>query len=130
MTANDGVEFYDATYNGDSIFSSVKMGQIEVFYPSWPGGYRDEIGYLASVAPAGGTPVTDLGDGFEVRQLFTEFLAWPNCVCCYRYEEIIRFYADGSMDLDFISHGPGCDDPMIYRAFWRIDLELAGRNER
>ena len=126
MTAHDGVEFRDATYNGDSIFSSVKIGQVEVFYPSWPGGYRDEVGFAASVEPADGTDVTDLGDGFEVRQLFTEFLTWPNCVCCYRYEQILRFYADGTLDLHFISHGPGCDDPMIYRTFWRIDLDLDG----
>ena len=126
MTAHDGVEFRDATYNGDSIFSNVKIGQVEVFYPSWPGGYRDEVGYAASVQPADGTQVTDLGDGFEVHQLFTEFLSWPNCVCCYRYEEILRFYADGSLDFQFISHGPGCDDPMIYRTFWRIDLDLGG----
>jgi hypothetical protein len=126
MTAHDGVEFRDATYNGDSIFSDIKIGQIEVFYPSWPGGYRDEVGYAASVRPADGTHVTDLGDGFEVRQLFTEFLSWPNCVCCYRYEQILRFYADGTLGLHFISHGPGCDDPMIYRAFWRIDLDLDG----
>jgi hypothetical protein len=127
MTANDGVEFREATYNGDPIFSSVKIGQIEVYYPSWPGGYRDEVGYAASVQPADGTHVTDLGDGFEVRQLFTEFLSWPNCVCCYRYEEIIRFYEDGTLDLHFISHGPGCDDPMIYRTFWRVDLDLDGQ---
>lgn len=126
MTAHDGVEFRDATYNGDSIFSSVKIGQVEVFYPSWPGGYRDEVGFAASVEPADGTHVTDLGDGFEVRQLFTEFLTWPNCVCCYRYEQILRFYADGTLGLHFISHGPGCDDPMIYRTFWRIDLDLDG----
>ena len=126
MTAHDGVEFRDATYNGDSIFSNVKIAQIEVYYPSWPGGYRDEIGYFASVQPADGTHVTDLGDGFEVRQLFTEFMSWPNCVCCYRYEQILRFYEDGTLDLHFISHGPGCDDPMIYRTFWRIDLDLDG----
>ncbi|HSR31693.1 MAG TPA: hypothetical protein VLY63_14090, partial [Anaerolineae bacterium] len=126
MTAHDGVEFRDANYNGDSIFSSVKIGQVEVFYPSWPGGYRDEVGYAASVEPADGTHVADLGDGFEVRQLFTEFLTWPNCVCCYRYEQILRFYADGTLGLHFISHGPGCDDPMIYRTFWRIDLDLDG----
>ncbi len=130
MTAHDGVEFRDATYNGDFIFSDIKIGQVEVFYPSWPGGYRDEVGYAASVEPADGTHVTDLGDGFEVRQLFTEFLTWPNCVCCYRYEQILRFYADGTLGLHFISHGPGCDDPMIYRTFWRIDLDLDGlKNE-
>ena len=126
MTAHDGIEFRDATYNNDSIFSNVKIAQVEVYYPSWPGGYRDEIGYAASVQPADGTHVTDLGDGFEVRQLFTEFMSWPNCVCCYRYEQILRFYDDGTLDLHFISHGPGCDDPMIYRTFWRIDLDLDG----
>jgi hypothetical protein len=38
----------------------------------------------------------------------------------------LRFYADGTLGLHFISHGPGCDDPMIYRTFWRIDLDLDG----
>lgn len=123
MTANDGIEFYDASFDGNSIFSSVKIGQVEVYYPSWPGGYRDEIGYSASVHPYYGTNVSDLGDGFEVRQLFTEFLRWPNCICCYRYEQIVRFFADGSFELDFISHGPGCDDLSTYRPFWRIDLD-------
>ena len=126
MTADDGVNFRDATYNDQLIFTSAKIGQVEARYPSWPGGYRDEVGYAASVEPADGTHVADLGDGFEVRQLFTEFLTWPNCVCCYRYEQILRFYADGTLGLHFISHGPGCDDPMIYRTFWRIDLDLDG----
>jgi|GEM_PF-2229801 len=124
MTANDGIEFYDASYDGNLIFSSAKIGQVEVYYPSWPGGYRDEIGYSASVHPYYGTNVSDLGDGFEVQQLYTEFLRWPNCICCYRYEQIIRFFADGSFELDFISHGPGCDDLSTYRPFWRIDLDI------
>lgn len=124
MTANDGIEFYDASFDGTPIFSSVKIGQVEVYYPSWPGGYRDEIGYSASVHPYYGTNVSDLGNGFEVRQLFTEFLRWPNCICCYRYEQIVRFFADGSYELDFISHGPGCDDLSTYRPFWRVDLDI------
>ena len=127
MTAHDGVNFRDATYNGAPIFSSIKIGQVEVWYPSWPGGYRDEIGFQASVPPKFGTQVTDLGDGFEVRQLFTEPFDWPNCICCYRYEEIITFYADGGFEPRFISHGPGCDDPSTYRPTWRLDLNLDGQ---
>ncbi|MFQ5436807.1 MAG: hypothetical protein ACE5FD_18275, partial [Anaerolineae bacterium] len=126
MTAHDGVLFRDATYNGQTIFSSAKIGQIEAWYPSWPGGYRDEIGFAATVPPFGGTQVTDFGNSFEVRQLFTEFTFWPNCICCYRYEEVIRFYGDGSLDFRFVSHGPGCDDLSIYRPFWRIDIDLDG----
>ncbi len=126
MTANDGINFRDATYNGHLIFSSAKIGQIEAWYPSWPGGYRDEIGFAATVPPFGGTEVNDLGDGFEIRQLFTEFTRWPNCICCYRYEETIRYYDDGRFELLFVSHGPGCDDLSIYRPFWRIDLDLDG----
>lgn len=124
MTAHDGVNFRDATYAGKEVFSSIKIGQVEVWYLSWPGGYRDEIGYQASVPPKFGTIVTDLGDGFEVRQLFTEPFNWPNCVCCYRYEQVIRFYEDGSFEPRFISHGPGCDDPSVYRPVWRIDLDI------
>lgn len=127
MTANDGINFRDATFNGQSIFTSVKIGQIEAWYPSWPGGYRDEIGFAASVPPFEGTEINDLeGEGFEIRQLFTEFERWPNCICCYRYEEIMRFYADGRFELRFVSHGPGCDELSVYRPFWRIDLDLDG----
>ncbi|MCP4418892.1 MAG: c-type cytochrome [Chloroflexi bacterium] len=124
MTAHDGVLFRDATYNDDTIFSSIKITQIEAWYPSWPGGYRDEIGFAASVPPFADTVVTELEDGFEVRQMFTEFTHWPNCICCYRYEQIIRFFADGSFEPRFVSHGPGCDDLSIYRPFWRINLDL------
>ena len=126
MTANDGINFRDATYNGQTIFSSAKIGQIEAWYPSWPGGYRDEIGFAATVPPFGDTLINDLGDGFEVRQIFTEFTRWPNCICCYRYEEIMRFYADGRFQPRFVSHGPGCDDLSVYRPFWRIDVDLDG----
>jgi hypothetical protein len=126
MTANDGVNFRDAYYDGQLIFSSAKIGQVEAWYPSWPGGYRDEIGFNASVPPFGDTQVEDLGDGFEVRQLFTEFTNWPNCICCYRYEQVVRLYDDGRLEFRFVSHGPGCDDLSVYRPFWRIDLDLDG----
>ena len=124
MTAHDGVNFRDATYDGTLIFTSAKIGQVEAWYPSWPGGYRDEIGFNAAVPPFGDTEINDLGDSFEVRQLFTEFTRWPNCICCYRYEEIIRFYADGAFEFRFVSHGPGCDNLSEYRPFWRINLAL------
>lgn len=126
MTANDGINFQDATYNGIPIFASAKIGQIEAWYPSWPGGYRDEIGFAASVPPFGGTEITDLDGSFEVRQVFTEFTRWPNCICCYRYEQVIQFYEDGRFEPRFVSNGPGCDDLSIYRPFWRIDLTLDG----
>jgi hypothetical protein len=124
MTPHDGINFFDATFDDTPIFKSAKISQVEVFYPSWPGGYRDEIGYGASVPPYFGTHVMEFADGFEVSQLYTEFLRWPNCICCYRYEQIIRFYADGTFKPLFVSHGPGCDDLSNYRPFWRIDLEL------
>lgn len=126
MTANDGLNFRVATYNGQTIFSSLKIGQTEVWYPAWPGGYRDEIGFNASVPPHFGTLVEDLEYAFEVRQLYTEFLRWPNCICCYRYEQVLRFYADGAFELRFVSHGPGCEDLSQYRPMWRIDLDLGG----
>ena len=129
MTADDGVDFYDATYNGKLIFSSAKIGQIEAFYPSWPGGYRDEIGTNATVPPLFNTRIAELEGGFEVRQLFTEPYDWPNCVCCYRYEQIMIFYADGKFETNFISHGPGCEDLSEYRPFWRIDIALNGEED-
>ena len=128
MTAHDGLNFTDAAYDDTLIFSSAKITQIEAWYPSWPGGYRDEIGFNATVRPYGDTEVNEFADGFEVRQLFTEFTRWPNCICCYRYEQIIQFYDNGSLDFRFTSHGPGCDDLSIYRPFWRIDADLDGPN--
>ena len=128
MTPHDGVNFYDARYNDELVFTTAKIGQVEAFYRSWPGGYRDEIGYAASVPPKFDTRVTSFADGFEVRQLFTEPFDWPNCTCCYRYEEVIRFYKDGSFSPLFVSHGPGCDDLAEYRPFWRINFALNGES--
>lgn len=129
MTAHDGLNFYGATFNEEPVFSSIKIGQVEVWYPAWPGGYRDEIGFNSSVPPKFGTTVNQVEDGFEVHQLFTEPFDWPNCICCYRYEQIIRFYDDGSFEPRFISQGPGCDDLSIYRPFWRIDLDGTTDND-
>ncbi|MCB0005563.1 MAG: c-type cytochrome [Anaerolineales bacterium] len=126
MTAHDGLNFYDATFNDNLIFRSAKIAQVEVFYAAWPGGYRDEVGFNASVLAKFDTRITTLGDdSFEVRQMYTEEFNWPNCVCCYRYEQVMRFYADGRFDSRFISYGPGCDDLSSYRPFWRIDYALA-----
>jgi hypothetical protein len=126
MTVHDGIDFYGASFDGRLVFSSAKITQVEVYYPSWPGGYRDEIGHNASVPAYYGTQIVDLGDGFEVRQIYTEFLRWPNCICCYRYEQIMRFFGDGSFEPHFTSFGPGCDDLSTYRPFWRIDVDLDG----
>ncbi len=126
MTAHDGVEFYDAKFKGQPVFSSVKIAQVEVWYPSWPGGYRDEIGSAASVPPYFDTNIDEVENGFRISQLFTEFTRWPNCVCCYRYEEALAFYADGTFETEFVSHGPGCDDLSVYQPLWRIDLDLRG----
>jgi hypothetical protein len=122
MTPHDGVNFYNARYNGEAVFTTAKIGQVEAYYPSWPGGYRDEIGYAASVPPKYDTRLMALADGFEVRQLFTEPFDWPNCICCYRYEQVMQFFADGSFAASFISHGPGCDELSEYRPFWRINI--------
>jgi cytochrome c551/c552 len=126
MTGHDAIHFYGASFEAQLVFTSTKVSQVEVWYPSWPGGYRDELGFAASIQPYYGTTINDLGNGFEVRQLFSEFTRWPNCICCYRYEQAMRFFADGSFESDFLSHGPGCDDPSIYRPFVRIDMELNG----
>lgn len=124
MTAHDGIEFFDAKFKGQPIFSSIKIAQVEVWYPSWPGGYRDEIGSAASVPPYFDTNIDTIEDGFRISQLFTEFTRWPNCVCCYRYEEALTFFEDGSFETQFVSHGPGCDDLSVYQPLWRIDLDL------
>ena len=129
MTPNDGLNFYDAAFNGQKIFSSIKIGQVEAYYPSWPGGYRDEIGYEASVPPKFDTRISDIDDGFEVRQLFTEPFDWPNCICCYRYEQVLKFFSDGSFGTQFVSQGPGCDELSEYRPFWRLDMAIGDNGQ-
>ncbi len=124
MTPTDAVNFYDATFEGELIFASAKIGQVEAYYPSWPGGYRDELGYQASVPPKFDTRIAEIEDGFEVRQLFTEPFDWPNCICCYRYEQVMTFYDDGSFGTQFVSQGPGCDELSEYRPFWRFDMAV------
>ena len=125
MTAHDGLNFYDVTFDDQLILTSSKIAQVEVYYAAWPGGYRDEIGFNASVLPKFDTRISSFADdSFEVRQMFTEEFNWPNCVCCYRYDQIMRFYADGTFDHRFVSYGPGCDDLSSYRPFWRIDHAL------
>lgn len=126
MTPHDGVNYYNARYNGALVFNTAKIGQVEAYYPSWPGGYRDEIGYAATVPPKFDTRIVQLDDGFEVRQLFTEPFDWPNCICCYRYEQGVRFFVDGSFEPLFVSYGPGCDELSEYRPFWRINMALDG----
>lgn len=124
MTPHDALNYYDARYNDQLIFSSAKISQVEAYYPSWPGGYRDELGYASTVPPKFDTRIIDIDDGFEVRQLFTEPFDWPNCICCYRYEQAIQFFNDGSFGTQFVSQGPGCDDLSEYRPFWRFDMAV------
>lgn len=122
MTADDALNIYDVSFEAEPRFESVKISQVEAYYPSWPGGYRDELGYGATVPPKFDTRIADVDGGFELRQMFTEEFNWPNCICCYRYEQVMTFYDDGGYATEFVSHGPGCDDLSEYRPFWRIDL--------
>ncbi len=126
MTADDGVNFYNARYEDQLIFTTAKIGQVEAYYPSWPGGYRDEIGFASTVPPKFDTRLVEMEGAFQIRQLFTEPFDWPNCICCYRYIQVMTFGADGSFEPDFISEGPGCDELSEYRPFWRFNLAMNG----
>lgn len=126
MTADDGVNFFNARYEDQLIFTTAKIGQVEAYYPSWPGGYRDEIGFASTVPPKFDTRLIEMEDAFQIRQLFTEPFDWPNCICCYRYVQVMTFGADGSFEPDFVSEGPGCDELSEYRPFWRFNLAMNG----
>lgn len=137
-TNNDGLNVYSATYNGVPVFTSIKLAEWHAVYPTF--GYQDSTGCSSggggyTIYPYGPTQVLDLLDGqnnvigFEVVQDF-RMSNWGN-TCNYRYEQRIRFYADGRFRPVSGAYGKGCGTTSWYRPVVRIDIAINGdENDR
>ncbi|MFN2188118.1 MAG: hypothetical protein ACK2T3_05090, partial [Candidatus Promineifilaceae bacterium] len=133
VTGTDGLGVYDITYNGREIATSIKLVEWHADYGS--SGFRDSTGCGGGgggfpIYPFGATQVLDLLDndqnliGFEVVQDF-RMDNWGYS-CNYRYEQHIKFYADGSFRVVSGAYGQGCGTNAIYRPVVRIDIALSG----
>ncbi len=130
-TNNDGLNVYNVTYNGVPVITSIKLVEWHADYGS--SGYQDSTGCSSggggfTIYPYGATQVLDLLDeqsnviGFEVVQDF-RMGNWGN-TCNYRYEQRIRFYADGSFRPVSAAYGKGCGTNSLYRPVLRINIAV------
>lgn len=124
-TNTDGLRIFNATYNGQLVFQSLKMPQVNVWYASGGFGYRDSVGCTGIVPPYGQTQVLQVTGGFKILQDF-RMGGWPNN-CNYRYEQSVTFYADGRFETEVSNYGPGCSYDGLYRPFLRVDIGPAGQ---
>ncbi|HRQ36837.1 MAG TPA: PKD domain-containing protein [Chloroflexota bacterium] len=132
-TNNDGLNVYNVNYNGTPVITSIKLVEWHADYGS--SGYQDSTGCSSggggfTIYPYGATQVLDLLDeqsnviGFEVVQDF-RMGNWGN-TCNYRYEQRIRFYADGSFRPVSAAYGKGCGTNSLYRPVLRINIAVDG----
>ena len=124
-TNTDGLRIFNAVYNGQLVFQSLKMPQVNVWYASGGFGYRDSVGCSGIVPPYGQTQVIQVTGGFKILQDF-RMGGWPNN-CNYRYEQSVTFYADGRFHAEVSNYGPGCSYDGLYRPFLRVDIGPAGQ---
>jgi PKD repeat protein len=132
-TSHDGLNVYSVTYNGAPVITSIKLVEWHADYGS--SGYQDTTGCNSggggyTIYPYGNTQILDLLDdqnnviGFEVVQDF-RMGNW-GAGCNYRYEQRIRFYADGSFRPVSIAYGRGCGTNATYRPVVRINMAVNG----
>lgn len=132
-TNHDGLDVFNATYDGDAVFTSIKMAEWHADYGDW--GYQDTTGCTSGgggflIHPYGDTEVLDLFDaednvvGFEVVQDF-RMGNW-GAGCNYRYEQRMRFYNDGRFQPVSAAYGKGCQTYTLYRPVLRIDMAVDG----
>jgi hypothetical protein len=124
-TNTDALRIFNVTYNGQLVFQSLKMAQVNVWYASGGFGYRDSVGCSGIVPPYGETQIIQVQGGFKVLQDF-RMGGWPNN-CNYRYEQSVTFYADGHLEPQVSNFGPGCSYDGLYRPFLRVDIGPAGQ---
>jgi len=124
-TNTDGLRLYDVTYNGQLVFQSLKLPQVNVWYASGGYGYMDSLGCNGIVPPYGQTQVIQISGGFQILQDF-RMSGWPHN-CNYRYEQQVTFYTDGRFTPEVSVYGPGCAYDGLYRPFLRVDIGPAGQ---
>ena len=132
VTGSDALRVYNIAYNGVEVATSIKTVEWHADYGS--NGYVDSTGCSPSggfpIYPYGSTEVLDLLDsnntviGFEIVQDF-RMSNWGNS-CNYRYEQRMRFYADGRFRPVSAAYGKGCGTNALYRPLTRIDVAIGG----
>ncbi len=130
LTASDGLQISNVTFNGKRILNSAKLVDWHVSYSGTDGfGYSDAVGcpiYSQAAVVATDPPkVAEIieGDsvvGFMLEQKFFSEL-WPG-PCNYSYSQRYFFYKDGRFRITCASIGRGCGNNGTYRPVFRISF--------
>ncbi|HHB78922.1 MAG TPA: hypothetical protein ENK85_06785 [Saprospiraceae bacterium] len=130
LTNSDGIEIFDAYYNGKPVLTSAKLVDWHVSYPDKKDfGYSDAMGCpqfssaaVVAFEPPEIEPIRNKGQeiGFSFVQDFRSPV-WPKS-CNYRYQNLFEFYEDGRFRVAGVNLGLGCSNNGWYRPVFRIDL--------
>lgn len=130
LTASDGLQISNVTFNDKRILNSAKLVDWHVSYSGTDGfGYSDAVGcpiYSQAAVVATDPPkVAEIveGDsvvGFMLEQKFFSEL-WPG-PCNYSYSQRYFFYNDGRFRITCASIGRGCGNNGTYRPVFRISF--------
>ena len=134
LTASDGLQISDVSFQGKPLLSSAKLVDWHVSYSERDGfGYSDAVGCpsfsSAAVLPFTAPSVTEIIEngkttGVKLEQEFRS-LGWPGA-CNYSYRQSFEFYADGRFRPTAGSIGAGCGNDGMYRPVMRIEPD--GKN--
>ncbi len=123
ITANDGVNLWNVSYNGRLVIRDARMAGLLVKYKDGYCIFYDEFD----------TSYTDVGI-FEYSssltdsylQIRTTSIDRPfSLVGGYWYQQAWRFYASGRWDAEvWVENGGGCGADHYYETRWRFDLAL------
>jgi len=130
LTSSDGLRISEVTFQGETIFDSVKLVDWHVSYSAEEGfGYSDAVGCpvfsqaaVIAVEPPTVEEIVEDGEvvGFALSQDFWSEL-WP-LPCNYFYAQRYEFYSDGRFRPVAINNGRGCGNDGTYRPVTRIAL--------
>jgi hypothetical protein len=133
ISSNDGLHIYDADYQDQRIFTSLKLVEWHADYGGF--GFVYSTGETSggggfTIYPYGDIQLLDLFntnhevEGFEIVQDF-RMLNWGND-CNERFDQRIQFFHDGRFRVVSGAYGKGCDTEGVYRPVVRLDMAVAG----
>lgn len=133
VTGTDGLQVTNAVYQGQAVFTSVKLVEWHTNYGMSGFNLATGCGGAGGGFPVlnyGETQILDLLDagsqvvGFEVVQDF-RMSSWGNA-CNYRFDQRMQFFKDGRFRVVSGAYGKGCGTEGIYRPVVRLDMAVAG----
>ena len=122
LTANDGVNISNVTYNGTIIIRDARLTAVQVLYlNNLCGPFFDEPTNMTGVKADGNISYSQnfTNPSNPYFQLTSE---WR--VGGYDYTEAFRFYKNGAWEPILMIGRDGCPTDHIYEPHWRIDLAL------